>query len=70
MGTWEYRVDEKVVGDSRWYEIIEVYYEKGKAFGSANAQPTGDSLEDLRKDLELMLKALDKPVLSEEEFGE
>ena len=68
MGTWEYRVDEKVVGDNRWYEIVEVYYEKDKIFGSAYALPTGDSLEDLRKDLELMLKALDKPVISDEEF--
>ena len=65
MATWEYRVEERVVGDNRWYEIIEVYYEKGKAVGTSDAvHPTGDSVEDLRKDLELMLRALDKPVIT------
>ena len=65
MTTWEYRVQEKVAGDNRWYEIIEVYYEKGKVVGTTDAvHPVGDSVEDLRQDLELMLRALDKPVIT------
>jgi hypothetical protein len=65
MATWEYRVEERVVGDNRWYEIIEVYSEKGKVVGTSDAvHPTGNTLEDLRQDLELMLRALDKPVIT------
>jgi len=65
MTTWEYRVEERVAGDNRWYEIIEVYYEKGEVVGTTDAvPPTGYTLEDLRQDLELMLEALDKPVIT------
>ena len=70
-GSWEYRVVERVssrphMDDAIWYEIIEVYYDdEGKVVGSTDAvHPTGDSLEDLRQDLELMLRALDKPVIT------
>ena len=73
-GSWEYRVVEKVssrphMDDAIWYEIIEVYYDdEGKIDGTSDAvYPVGDSVEDLRKDLELMLRATNKPVISHEQ---
>ena len=76
MGTWEYRVVERVssrphMDDAIWYEIIEVYYDdEGKIDGTSDAvRPVGDSVEDLREDLELMLTATNKPVISHEELN-
>lgn len=77
MGTWEYRVVEKVAGrshmdDAIWYEIMEVYYDDDGNLDATSDKicPAGDSVEDLREDLELMLLAINKPVISYEEFNE
>ena len=76
MGTWEYRVLEKVtnhpqIGEVVWHEIVEVYYDDdGKLDATSDkTYPVGDTVEDLREDLELMLRATNKPVISHEELN-
>jgi hypothetical protein len=75
MGVWEYRVVERVASrthadDAIWYEIIEVYYDDDGKLDATSDKicPAGDTVEDLREDLELMLIATNKPVISHEEL--
>ena len=75
MGTWEYRVVERVashpnIGEVVWHEVIEVYYDDdGKLDATSDKiYPAGDTVDDLREDLELMLTAISKPVISHEEL--
>ena len=77
MGTWEYRVVERItshpqIGEVVWHEIIEVYYDDDGKLDATSDKicPAGDTVEDLREDLELMLEALDKPVVSYQELKE
>ena len=77
MATWSYRVVERIAkrthtDDAIWHEIVEIYYnDEGKIVGSTDAvSPAGDTVEDLRQDLELMLRATNKPVISHEEFNQ
>jgi hypothetical protein len=66
---WNYRViryDNDEYNVDPYFSIHEVYYhENGELSWSVNSiKPQGESPEELRADLELMLKALDKPVMS------
>lgn len=69
MTTWDYRVvaktkDNPVVGPVEEYEILEVYYNDNDIIdGWAKVEPYGESEEGLRRDLELMIRAFDRPVL-------
>ena len=63
--SWEYRVIREVAGKTtHWYTyyIGEVYTDP---FGMTQEPiaPGGDSLDELRRDLQHMLSALDKPML-------
>lgn len=69
---WNYRVirsgnDE----DSFEYKIHSVHYENDKpsSWSSEPMYAFGASVDDLKADLEAMLKALSKPVLVESAFG-
>ena len=77
MGVWEYRVVERIASrphmdDAIWYEIIEVYYDDDGKLDATSDKicPAGDTVDDLREDLELMLAATNKPVISHEEFNQ
>lgn len=66
--TWNHRVMRTEVDDEAMYAIHEVYY---KADGSVAAwtgpvEPFGDTLAELRRELERMLAALDGGVLDAE----
>lgn len=84
MSTWDYRVakvhpkpfEPDVDGCScqpdDFFVLIEQYYDdEGEPYGWGRATPYGDTLEELRADLELMLRALDRPVVevAGEEWG-
>ena len=76
MGTWEYRVVERMsshphMDDLIWYEIIEVYYDDDGKLDATSDKifPAGDTVDDLREDLELMLLATSKPVITHEELN-
>lgn len=61
---WENTVEEQ-------YAIHEVYYnDNGSIWGMTEQamSPTGTNVEELRVDLEYMQKALDLPVLNNEEI--
>ena len=64
--SWNYRVVRQKNKLGTYYGIHEVYYnKKGKV--SAMTQdlitPCGDTLEELKEDLQYMLEACNKPVL-------
>ena len=61
--SWNYRI---VKNGKKGYYIKEVYYneDNGKieAF-SEITEPYGETIDDLKKDLEKMVKAFEKPVI-------
>jgi hypothetical protein len=66
--SWNYRV----VRGAEGLGIFDVYYnESGKPIGS-HISPThvhGETIEDLKSQLALMLEALDQPVLEDHEIS-
>ena len=65
--TWNHRVTKATVDGETVYEIREVYYDLPDSDGigwTQNAStPYGQTLDELRTDLQRMLEALDKPVI-------
>lgn len=67
---WDYRVFEvDDLGESS-FVLREVYYKDDQpyAFVDKPAEPYGISVEDLKRDLEHMVEALNKPVLRDSDF--
>jgi len=70
--TWNYRVmdltDHSPDGELL-YGIVEAYYDKqGNPEGYTDPLVLGDSLQELVETLELMHKAVDKPILNPKDF--
>lgn len=61
--SWNYRVVKK----DQYYGICEVYYDNdGKIEGWTDfIEPVGDAPDELREDMEYMMKAFQLPVLYE-----
>ena len=69
--TWNYRIVEETIRGNKYYQIKEVYYDKQDniiAFSKEAISPGGETLEDLRKDLEFMLEAFNSVSLPQEEL--
>lgn len=74
-GTWNHRIVRRVrkYGDC-WhteFAIHEAYYDEGGRPEHITKNPCevwGESVEELRETFQLMLKALDAPVLNYEDF--
>jgi hypothetical protein len=69
--SWNYRVMTVNRGES--YEIHEVYYDEGgqpRSYTMNSVKPYGADLRELRQDLMWMLAALEKPVLTPDDFPE
>jgi hypothetical protein len=67
--SWNYRVMTLDGGQS--YEIHEVYYDsagKPHTYTMNPVKPFGENLRELRQDLMWMLKSLDEPVLTLQDF--
>jgi len=70
---WNYRTVEMIdrhTGE-KYYVIKEAYYNSNNEIHSLTegvCNPQGDSVENLKGDLKLMLRALKKPVLVERNF--
>ncbi len=69
--SWNYRI----VKTSGGYEIFEVYYKtskKGKCKIEATSMdeisPYGESPEELKEDLKMMLEAFDRPILNQKKL--
>lgn len=62
---WNHRVlVEKSKGDELYFYIAEVFYEFGEPILSTNAiDVNGESIKDLKWTLDMMKKALSKPIL-------
>ena len=67
--SWNHRVMKSKDGDDYFYQIHEVNYDKeGKVDGytARGTSPCGNSLQELKEDLERMLNCLNKEVLDYE----
>lgn len=67
--SWNYRAVVEHCGDEDVYTLREVYYDAAgniNGWSPSPAEPHGDSLDELRADLERMRAALDKPALEED----
>ena len=63
---WNHRVMKHKDGEDDFFTIHEVYYDKeGKVnrYTAKGTSPGGNSLQELKENLKLMLKSLDKEVL-------
>ena len=69
---WNHRVmkHEKADGDDDWYQIHEVYYNSKREPDSwtlDGIKPGGNTLENLRDELIMMLEATEKEILKYKE---
>ena len=74
MSHWNHRVTKATIDGETVYEIREVYYDlpttsDGIGWTQDASAPYGETLDELRQDLERMLAALDKPVIDIDEEG-
>ncbi len=70
MGYWNYRVIRMhhKETDTYTYQVHEVYYRKNgkiKGWSESTVSPMGESLNELRSDIQYFSKAFQKPVLRE-----
>lgn len=72
--TWNYRVVRSRTGmDEDWLSIRTAWYDEGSdtphSIGDTPMPPMGADIEELCLDIAAMLKAVNKPVLNDEDFG-
>ena len=69
---WDYRVvrKESENGSDEWYSVQEIYYDDdGTPMAQTiDLQVEGDSISEMRKRLEGMIKCLQEPVLDEQDI--
>ena len=71
---WDYRVVRRELKDGsysdEWYSIQEVYYDDdGKPMAQTiDLEIEGDTITEIKTQLELMLKSLEEPVLNESDI--
>ena len=75
MSYWNYRVIKTRCPDIEEdnYQVFEVYYDDHDEIESWTAEPcttAGESLAELRDDLQHQLEALENPVLVEKKVGD
>lgn len=64
---WNYRVVKREDKGQEWYAIHEVYYdEQGKPemITESAISPSGETIDEVRRDLEYMQRALTKPAVN------
>jgi len=66
--SWNYRVYKRNYRGRDFFEIYEAFYSSGNpkpdSYTTNPMTPCGESKEELKEVLKMMLKALDKPVLN------
>lgn len=70
---WEYRLFKENFGDTVEITIREVYFnEAGKPLTATErgVGPMGETVEELRKDIAMMMTAFDLPIMSDADFSE
>ena len=66
--SWNYRILKSKDGKDDWYQIHEVYYDKDNnvnGWTENGATVNGNTIDEIRSSLELMLKSLDKEILNQ-----
>lgn len=68
--TWNYRVVHRLVSNEHIYAIHEAYYDDNKktSITEEPVHPQGESLDELKRDCEHYLQALERPVLEYDDF--
>ena len=68
--TWNYRVVRRVVNNEHVYAIHEAYYDDNRttSITEESVHPQGETLEELKRDCEHYLQALERPVLEYADF--
>ena len=70
--TWNYRVMRFTYSNgTSYFAVHEVYYDKDgapNAYSAGACEPYGESLEELKSDMSMMLKAFHLPILTESDF--
>ena len=63
--TWNYRIVSEEAPDGEFYQLYEIYYDDGKIIGmlESPSKPYGEDVEELRANLEQMLRAFERPIL-------
>lgn len=65
--TWNHRVVRRAIDGEPFYGIHEAFYAQGvdepNGWTEDPAAPVGETLDELRVELERMLAALDRPVI-------
>ena len=65
---WNYRI---LKSKDDWYQIHEVYYDKDNnvsGWAENGTTVSGDTIDEIRSSLELMLKSLDKEILNQNKY--
>ena len=68
---WNHRVLRHIYTEETWLAIHEVYYDDEGNPNSCTVdpiEPGGETLDELKAGLELMMKACEKPILDYEYF--
>lgn len=68
MSHWNYRVIKSKDGEDDYYQVHSIYYNDNSEISAKSlhaAKAGGNTLEELRSDLQRMLEALDKPIIDE-----
>lgn len=70
--SWNYRVIKTIIGGEESYGIHEVYYDeqgKPKMYSKDPVPAYGETLLELKEDMERLLKAFNTPILTEDDFN-
>lgn len=67
---WNYRVLKQIRHGEAWFSIIEVHYDANHRLVaySDDHTPGGEDLDDLVGEMDLMMQALQRPVLTEDDL--
>lgn len=71
MSHWNYRILRKVYEGEEHFSLHEVYYDDDSNPNACSIDPVspfGETPEELKKDLELMIRAFDKPIMDYDFF--
>ena len=70
MMTWNYRIVSEKAPEGEFLQLYEIYYDDGKIIGMLEkpSNPYGESLDELQADVNHMMEAFKKPVLSMEDL--
>ena len=72
--SWNHRIVKRSYTNPKWddtYSIHEAHYDEDGPAHSITEEaivPSGETPEELKEELEMMLKAFDEPILNYEDF--